>query len=177
MLMLNEDLFTEDQKKIMRLTHTIEQFKKYDAERKKHYSKLELEVGMLRSERDELRDIFESLAGEKETKNVIKILIDENLGLRKQISILARKQNLSKASSEEWAQITDDEVDDKTKRLKYVRQINKLNETIKKLKKANQELLYRILQPIEAKEIVEKMNNLLSELTGIAQSNEPDITK
>lgn len=35
MLMLNEDLFTEDQKKIMRLTHTIEQFKKYDAERGK----------------------------------------------------------------------------------------------------------------------------------------------
>ena len=153
MLMLNEDLFTEDQKKIMRLTHTIEQFKKYDAERKKHYSKLELEVGMLRSERDELRDIFESLAGEKETKNVIKILIDENLGLRKQISILARKQNLSKASSEEWAQITDDEVDDKTKRLKYVRQINKLNETIKKLKRRTKNCSTESYNPLRPKRL------------------------
>lgn len=47
--MLNEDLFVDEKdKKIARLKHVIESFKKYDSNRKEYYSKALIELGQLK---------------------------------------------------------------------------------------------------------------------------------
>lgn len=61
--MLNSDLFTPEERQILklkaeisRLKDTIEAFKKYDQERKKYYSSLVTKVGELKSYISELED-------------------------------------------------------------------------------------------------------------------------
>ena len=54
--MLNEDLFEEKDKEILKLKALIERFKKYDSNRKQYYADVLVELGQLRTYVSELED-------------------------------------------------------------------------------------------------------------------------
>ena len=54
--MLNEDLFEEKDKEILKLKALIERFKKYDSNRKQYYADALVELGQLRTYVSELED-------------------------------------------------------------------------------------------------------------------------
>ena len=54
--MLNEDLFEEKDKEILKLKALIERFKKYDSNRKRYYADVLVELGQLRTYVSELED-------------------------------------------------------------------------------------------------------------------------
>ena len=54
--MLNEDLFEEKDKEMLKLKALIERFKKYDSNRKQYYADVLVELGQLRTYVSELED-------------------------------------------------------------------------------------------------------------------------
>ena len=158
--MLNEDLLTPEQRRIAQLTYTIEKFKKYDDERKEYYRKLETEIGMLRSERDELKDLL--------SKDEIRFKQQEDqiAQLKKNVSSLTKKidQN-AQLSKENWSNLSLDEGNIINKMLATFQLIRKQNQAIQLIKKTNDELLYRMIHPTDAATITAKLDELLSKMT------------
>lgn len=72
--MLNEDLFEEKDKEILKLKALIERFKKYDSNRKQYYADALVELGQLRTYVSELEDTDKKAKKIKTQKLVIKNL-------------------------------------------------------------------------------------------------------
>lgn len=72
--MLNEDLFEEKDKEILKLKALIERFKKYDSNRKQYYADVLVELGQLRTYVSELEDTDKKAKKIKAQKLVIKNL-------------------------------------------------------------------------------------------------------
>lgn len=72
--MLNEDLFEEKDKEILKLKALIERFKKYDSNRKQYYADALVELGQLRTYVSELEDTDKKAKKIKAQKLVIKNL-------------------------------------------------------------------------------------------------------
>ena len=72
--MLNEDLFEEKDKEILKLKALIERFKKYDSNRKQYYADVLVELGQLRTYVLELEDTDKKAKKIKAQKLVIKNL-------------------------------------------------------------------------------------------------------
>ena len=72
--MLNEDLFEEKDKEILKLKALIEHFKKYDSNRKQYYADALVELGQLRTYVSELEDTDKKAKKIKAQKLVIKNL-------------------------------------------------------------------------------------------------------
>ena len=72
--MLNEDLFEEKDKEILKLKALIEHFKKYDSNRKQYYADVLVELGQLRTYVSELEDTDKKAKKIKAQKLVIKNL-------------------------------------------------------------------------------------------------------
>ena len=70
--MLNEDLFEEKDKEILKLKALIERFKKYDSNRKQYYADVLVELGQLRTYVSELEDTDKKAKKIKAQKLVIK---------------------------------------------------------------------------------------------------------
>ena len=72
--MLNQDLFEEKDKEILKLKALIEHFKKYDSNRKQYYADVLVELGQLRTYVSELEDTDKKAKKIKAQKLVIKNL-------------------------------------------------------------------------------------------------------
>ena len=72
--MLNEDLFEEKDKEILKLKALIERFKKYDSNRKQYYADVLVELGQLRTYVSELEDTDKKAKKIKTQKLAIKNL-------------------------------------------------------------------------------------------------------
>lgn len=72
--MLNEDLFEEKDKEILKLKALIERFKKYDSNRKQYYADVLVELGQLRTYVSELEDTDKKAKKIKAQKLIIKNL-------------------------------------------------------------------------------------------------------
>ena len=72
--MLNEDLFEEKDKEILKLKALIERFKKYDSNRKQYYADVLVELGQLRTYILELEDTDKKAKKIKAQKQFIKNL-------------------------------------------------------------------------------------------------------
>lgn len=72
--MLNEDLFEEKDKEILKLKALIERFKKYDSNRKQYYADVLVELGQLRTYVLELEDTDKKAKKIKTQKLAIKNL-------------------------------------------------------------------------------------------------------
>ena len=72
--MLNEDLFEEKDKEILKLKALIERFKKYDSNRKRYYADVLVELGQLRTYVSELEDTDKKAKKIKTQKLAIKNL-------------------------------------------------------------------------------------------------------
>lgn len=72
--MLNEDLFEEKDKEILKLKALIERFKKYDSDRKQYYADVLIELGQLRTYVSELEDTDKKAKKIKAQKLAIKNL-------------------------------------------------------------------------------------------------------
>lgn len=72
--MLNEDLFEEKDKEILKLKALIERFKKYDSNRKQYYADALVELGQLRTYVSELEDTDKKAKKIKTQKLAIKNL-------------------------------------------------------------------------------------------------------
>ena len=72
--MLNEDLFEEKDKEILKLKALIERFKKYDSNRVQYYADVLVELGQLRTYVSELEDTDKKAKKIKAQKLVIKNL-------------------------------------------------------------------------------------------------------
>ena len=72
--MLNEDLFEEKDKEILKLKALIEHFKKYDSNRKQYYADALVELGQLRTYVSELEDTDKKAKKIKAQKLAIKNL-------------------------------------------------------------------------------------------------------
>ena len=72
--MLNEDLFEEKDKEILKLKALIERFKKYDSNRKQYYASALVELGQLRTYVSELEDTDKKAKKIKTQKLAIKNL-------------------------------------------------------------------------------------------------------
>lgn len=127
--MINEDLLDPKDAKIFKLEKLIEKFKAYDEERKKYYSEALIELGMLRSELDELRD---------ESKTVKKVhnLKNENARLR----AIINKHKLSEEINLQEISII--ELHEQIKSLRN--ENNKLKKFNTQLIKDNNNLIYKL---------------------------------
>lgn len=117
--MINEDLLDPKDVKIFKLEKLIEKFKAYDEERKKYYSDALIELGILRSELDELRD---------ESKTVKKVLNLRNENER--LRTIINKHKLSEELDLQEISI-----------IKLNEQIESLRSENNKLKKSNIQLI------------------------------------
>jgi uncharacterized protein (DUF3084 family) len=117
--MINEDLLDPKDVKIFKLEKLIEKFKAYDEERKKYYSDALIELGILRSELDELRD---------ESKTVKKVLNLRNENER--LRTIINKHKLSEELDLQEVNI-----------IKLNEQIKSLQSENNKLKKSNTQLI------------------------------------
>ena len=72
--MLNEDLFEEKDKEILKLKALIERFKKYDSNRKQYYADVLVELGQLRTYVSEIEDTDKKAKKIKTQKLAIKNL-------------------------------------------------------------------------------------------------------
>jgi|GEM_PF-6302928 len=79
--MLNEDLLSAEEKKIARLTTTIERFKKYDAERKEYLRELEVKLQDMTYYCDDLR----AMIVEDDPSGTLQNLLDQNKKQRETI--------------------------------------------------------------------------------------------
>lgn len=127
--MINEDLLDPKDAKIFKLEKLIEKFKAYDEERKKYYSEALIELGMLRSELDELRD---------ESKTVKKVhnLKNENARLR----AIINKHKLSEEINLQEINVI--ELQEQIKSLRN--ENNKLKKFNTQLIKDNNDLVYKL---------------------------------
>lgn len=170
-------MMTPEQKKIAQLTFAIDHFKKYDAERKAYYKELEMEAGILRSERDELKDILEAQTPDsqlgiiKQLREKIKNQRETIQTLTAKLSLINAQQSLVDATDSDWKSLSDEEIKKKYQTLSFKRQVHNQQQAIKELKKINEELLYRVIHPEEAKKISEKITSLLSKLTKLTEED------
>lgn len=148
---MNEFLLTPEQIKIRKLELAIQKFKEYDAMRKKHYSSLEMEIEMLKSEIDELRDENERLKQDADAE-----LINQIAKLRAKIK--GQKQNLSILQAKVLASKYPDIVYDETtiSKIAHKSQIKDFKERIKKARI----LLERLICQLNRPELQEKVNQL-----------------
>ena len=118
--MLNEDLFEEKDKEILKLKALIERFKKYDSNRKQYYADVLVELGQLRTYVSELED----------TDKKAKKIKTQKLAIKNLERIIAENK---------IAKIVDPE------KIKEI-EITELLEHIKKLKQDNKSLREKIGQ-------------------------------
>ena len=118
--MLNEDLFEEKDKEILKLKALIERFKKYDSNRKQYYADVLVELGQLRTYVSELED----------TDKKAKKIKTQKLAIRNLQRIIAENK---------IAKIVDPE------KIKEI-EITELLEHVKKLEQDNKSLREKIGQ-------------------------------
>lgn len=136
--MLNTDLMTLDEIKILRLRNkvsklekTIQDFKEYDAKRKEYYKDLEIKVGQLESYIEEIED----------TSKILEL----NKKYREQLSILNKKVYLNKI-----AELSDGEITILFTNNTLREQLKDRDSEIKRLREANQQLILKLNKNVQS---------------------------
>lgn len=136
--MLNTDLMTLDEIKILRLRNkvsklekTIQDFKEYDAKRKEYYKDLEIKVGQLESYIEEIED----------TSKILEL----NKKYREQLSILSKKVYLNKI-----AELSDGEITILFTNNTLREQLKDRDSEIKRLREANQQLILKLNKNVQS---------------------------
>ena len=135
--MLNEDLFLDQKdKEIARLKATIEQFKKYDKERKEYYSSKLIRLGQLESYVQESNNSIEDK--DEKDKTILRlnqIIHNQRTELRSLQKIMSRK-NINIEQEKENLETID--------LIKLKKELKTLKDENIKLKKEIGNLVYRL---------------------------------
>ena len=125
--MLNKELIDPKDITIAKLKQTIEDFKKYDSERKKYYASLEIEVGKLKA-------YIEELESEKGVENLRKKLKKQ----QQQLAAFHAKTFLDKFEMKDIQAIVT------ANKMNLQHQIDVKNKEIKELKLVRDRLLAKL---------------------------------
>lgn len=135
--MLNEDLFSDQKdKEIARLKATIEQFKKYDKERKEYYSSKLIRLGQLESYVQEINNSIEDK--DEKDKTILRlnqIIHNQRTELRSLQKIMSQK-NIDIEQEKENLETID--------LVKLKKELKTLKDENIKLKKEIGNLVYRL---------------------------------
>lgn len=160
--MLNEDLMTPQEAKIAKLKVIIDNFKKYDEERKKYYKESMLELGQLRSYVEELE--------EDDRVTLIKNYRKRISGLEKRVATLQDLYTHQKTINEALSDVSlrTELIQLKVLKDKYQEEkelVSKLSKEVSKLSKENLSLRKQISN------LVYKLNGGNSAITEGEQSD------